>query len=275
MGTRSRLLGLAIVGAVSLAAGIAVAAERLTGAEPTDIPPVRYASTTRLHTDEYAGSNSDTILSTIVSRSRTTSLIAARLGAPPEWAQEAGVPSDATWAYFTVAVDGLGPEALRGIWEADLIGAALRDALMAANDEKLLNTTITLSSRADGKQHEISGALGNVEYGQRFHVSSEEGIRERTETGAERNDLDLIRFEVVRADQPAPRVRLETDDPNAFVQNAPRILQDIFGASDAFEGTYAEVVDSSDDLVYVTANTLRSGVGRTWIRPDLDPRRPN
>jgi hypothetical protein len=262
-----------IISVVSLAGSIAFAAERLGGSQKSDAPPVRYAKTTHSNPDAYQGMSSERILDAIVRRSRTTSLAAASLGAPPDWAQEVGAPGDASWAYFTVEVDRLGPHALRAIWEADLVGAALRDALMIAHKQALLSTTITLSSGSGEVLHETSGALGNVEHGQLFRVSSEQGVRERIAAAAGRNGLDLSRFEVLLADQPAPRVRLATDDPKGFVEHASKILQEIFGPSDTYEGTYAEVVDSSGELVYVAANTLRSGVGRTWVRPDLDPRR--
>lgn len=267
-----------IYAAAALATGAVVAAGTAVARtsaprEQESIQPVRYAPTASNSLYRaYRADTPDAILASLVARLGASRIVEARVGKPPSWAQEAGAPPDAAWAYFTVAVSSVGPEAKRAIWEADLVGAAAREAIPASGGPELLNSSLSLRLPS-GETLPATGGFGHVARGQVFAISDPATARANVRAGAAAQGLAVQRLDVLVPVQAAPAVVVTHADPEAFVANAGRIVHGVFGAPGTYEGLYLEVRDRQGEPFFIQANSYRSGTGRQWIRRDLDPRR--
>lgn len=264
--------------AAALAAGAVIAVgtaiARTSGPrEQAVIEPIRYTpAVSQSLYRAYRGGTPDEILASLVARSGASKIVEARIGKPPSWAEEAGAPPEAAWAYFTVAVPKLGPEANRAIWEADLVGAAAREAIPAAGGPEVLSSSLTLRLPS-GETFPGIGGFGNVTRGQVFSTLDPASAQANVRAGAATQGLAVRRLEVLVPVHAAPAVVVTSGNPEAFVANMGRIMEAVFGPPGTYEGLYLEVRDPQGEPFFMQVSSFRSGTGRRWIRRDLDPRR--
>lgn len=182
--------------------------------------------------------------------------------APPEL-------KDGKWLYFTVKAQSDSWEAIRSVWEADLVAGVFRDAMHALG-ETLFATRIALAL-PDGRVVDSSfGGLGDVTFHQQFDspdlASSDEELRDL----ASREGLKVLSIDYLKIDQIAPILVLETSEPARVVHDSGQLVLKLFGDPPRYEGYYLEVRDSGGDPVFVQSTAFRAGAGRWWVRPDLD-----
>lgn len=70
----------------------------------------------------------------------------------------------------------------------------------------------------------------------------------------------------------AVAVSARTREPEAFLgslASAEALVEDVFGAADAYEGVFLEVRDSAGEPFLIVATATRDGSGIVWLRPDL------
>lgn len=265
-----RTAPLALLAAVgSLAVGLALAATDSSN-------PVRFADSTESPVaNSLRGSTPTEKLDAIRARMGARNLVVAEVGAAPERFDptDGTVPpppefANAKWAYLTTRAPEYTWRALRSIWEADLAIGALRDA-MAADGEVLYSARISVQL-PNGQIASVPGGIGKVAAHQRF--APPEDPEAAVRAAAASLGLEVTSAEVLTADQAAPAVTVRTNDPAQFIARSHEIVSALFGEPLLYEGYYLRAEDQNGEAVFVRATSFRSGAGREWIRPDLNPR---
>ena len=272
------LSSVSLLGAsLGLAVATALLAQGAAGAaSPTQA--IQYAATTSASVTAQLNVNQSVaaLSKQTVLRFGGDAVTLLRVGGPPagwESTDEDGnliVAPSGRWIHATVAIPAVGVRAMRAMWEADIVIAALREQLEARSRRiPVLGAQIT-GRLPDGTETPIGGGIGVVRLAQDFGESSvaevESALRRRADAAA----LQITSIETLRPLQLAPAVVAVTHDPAGFVSEADARMNELFGGVAAYEAEYVEVRDRAGSLVFVQASAFRTGVGRRWIRPDLD-----
>jgi hypothetical protein len=250
---------------------------------PSDdaVTPVTYVlnSVAREPKIDYLGKSATELLPMIMDRLASERIVSGWVGGPPEGFEPTDgsvpAPSDfevGKWIYFEVSSPTDSGEALRSIWDADLVTGVLRDA-MRANGEVLYAAQISLILPDDTVVPNVAGGGGDVVFNQQFPTPSPDDAARSIIEAASSAGLVVESLEIVQLEQPAPALVVTTEDPKGFVDDAQGILNDIFGDPPTYEAYYVEVRDQAGQPVFFQATNFRIGAGHQWVRPDLDPRR--
>lgn len=200
--------------------------------------------------------------------------------APSGWRPWEGAPAsaplpDGIWVNGKVSISALGSPAVRPVWEANLVIAALRDQIHAsAAVPDVIGSQIS-GELPDGRLlPNIGGGIGSVEFGQAFSSASPvEATRDIRRNAAQLN-LRIDSIDIVTPLQVAPAVVATTRDVEGLIRNPDAVINALFGGLATYEGEYLEVRDAAGSPVFIQASAFRTGVGQRWYRADLDPRRP-
>jgi hypothetical protein len=201
------------------------------------------------------------------------------VGGPPSgWAftDEDGNPIPAPtgqWIHATVSIPAVGVRSMRAMWEADIAIASLREQLAVRSEPISVIGSQIVGRLPNGREAVIGGGLGAVVLGQDFGDKKSGVVENKIRRRSAEAGLEIVSVEVLHPVQDAPAVVAITDDPAVFVAEADERILALFGERGSYEAEYLEVRDSSGRPVFVQASSFRTGVGRRWVRPDLDPRR--
>jgi hypothetical protein len=92
----------------------------------------------------------------------------------------------------------------------------------------------------------------------------ESEIRSEISAAASKAGLHVLSIDILHADQPAPAVVVETDNPAQAVADASQITATLFGGNPpTYEGYYLEVKDAQYAVVFLRSPDFRSGAGRS------------
>jgi hypothetical protein len=268
--------GFGVVVATTVAVSATGASSTLSG----KIRPVRYSrGSLRLRVSATAPAFK---LRAIVERygGQAVRLGGVRIGGPPPgWKPTedgtTAAPPAGLWVYITVPASGLGAPAVRPVWEANLVVAALRDEVHAtAGSPDVVGSQVSAELPSGVVEPNVGGGVGDVMYDQAFSPATPGDITHELRARAAQMDLRIRSIDVLRPLQAAPAVVATTSNPEGFIQVADGKIDQLFGGLAAYEGEYLEVRDSSGSPIFIQASSFRTGVGQRWIRPDLDPRKP-
>jgi hypothetical protein len=222
----------------------------------------------------------DEMLGEILSRYGGTEIVGARLTGPPADFEptDGSVPTPpdflaGQWLHTAVTAGSDGPEAVRSFWEADLVAGALRDAMHNYGNTPLYASEIDLQLPDGTVMTGASGGIGDVAYDQEFTGDvTADGLNHDILSVLVDAGLTIKSVAIINADQSAPAIVAETSDPAGFVAKADPTLVAAYGVPPRYEGYYLEVDDEAGAPVFIQSTSFRTGVGRRWVRPDLDPR---
>lgn len=270
-----------VCASIGLVIAMALLAQGAAGAA-SPVHVIQYSETTSPSVTAQLDVNQsvDALSKETVVRSGGDSVTQLSVGGPPagwEYTDEEGNPVTApsgSWIHATVSIPAVGARSMRAIWEADIVIAALREQLEARSTRIPVLGAQIVGKLPDGIEIPIGGGIGDVQLAQDFGDASATEAEAAVRRNAAGAGLQITSLETLRPLQPAPAVVAYTDDPVAFVKEADGRINELFGGTAAYEAEYLEVRDRAGSLVFVQASTFRTGVGRRWIRPDLDPRSP-
>jgi hypothetical protein len=279
MRSKATQVGATLVAAAAVSTAFALTALGSPRNQKHRAVPVRYAVGKLALRSAGPGTPPGLLLRSIVGRYGGHAVATAGVGVggpPADWRpSEGGSAAPAPqglWVYASVPVKGLGAPAVRPVWEANLVVAALRDEVHAAGGSpEVIGSQVSGELPSSLVVPNIGGGVGDVVFGQRFAAAAPTvaaGIRSR----ATRLGLRVLTVDVLKPLQAAPAVVATTNDPAGFVDAADRNVNAVFGGVAVYEGEYLEVRAASGSPVFIQASTFRTGVGQRWIRPDLDPR---
>jgi hypothetical protein len=283
MRTRLLILGFAAAALGASVLGVVLTAPSASSNSTPDVTPTRY--TTKLLRIQ-AGRPSQppgALLRAIVARYGGHAVTAQEvtIGGPPEgWRpMEAGSPSrpipPGLWIDGTVPVQALGAPAVRPVWEANLVIAALRDEVHAAGaSDDVIGSQISGELPSGEVVPNIGGGIGNIVFGQAFSPVSPAQVQSDIRRNAAALKLRIKSLEVLTPLQAAPVVVASTQDVAGVLSNPDRIINTLFGGIATYEGEYLELRDSSGSPFFIQASAFRTGVGQRWYRKDVDPRVP-
>jgi hypothetical protein len=201
-------------------------------------------------------------------------------GPPAGWSPtEPGSPSQAApsglWINGTVPVRALGAPAVRPVWEANLVIAAVRDELHAqgASDD-VIGSQISGEFPSGEVAPNIGGGIGNIVFGQAFSDATPAQAESSIRRNAAALKLRIIALDVLKPLQVAPAVVASTRDVAGVLSNPDAVINALFGGIATYEGEYLELRDASGSPFFIQASTFRTGVGQRWYRSDVDPRLP-
>lgn len=258
-------------------AGVAYSLADNPGEPKADL--VDYAQNNRVHQPGVIGPPTE-MLNEILRRPGVHAIVAARIGGPPTGftGSEGNLPVPeqlalGRWLNSTVVVADDGPGALRAVWEADLVAGALRDAVHAGGGPEIVGSEIALRL-PDGRVLEHAfGGIGDIAYQQDFENPSASDLEAQIRRSFAEFGLEVTGFETVAIEQTAPAVVATSSDATSAVTDLHKIVTATFGLPPRYEGYYLEIRDTAGAPVVIRTAAFRSGVGHTWIRADLDPRR--
>lgn len=198
-------------------------------------------------------------------------------GPPAGWSPtEPGSPARAApsglWIDGTVPVQGLGAPAVRPVWEANLVIAALRDELHAAGaSDNVIGSQISGELPNGQIVPNIGGGIGNIVFGQAFSGATPAQAESAIRRNAAALKLRIISLDVLKPLQVAPAVVASTRDVAGVLSNPDQVINALFGGIATYEGEYLELRDASGSPFFIQASTFRTGVGQRWYRRDVDP----
>lgn len=218
------------------------------------------------------------VIDEIVSRFGGANVAAAVVGVPPEIvystddAGSSGRQRTATdhWLYMNVRVPAAGPRENLGLWEANLVAGAARDAILEKRLGTVLGETVNLVL-PDGSIADTLNGLGGPSTVAGTSLTPAE-IAAPIRASAESAGLSVRTVRVLTPSGAAPIVTATTRDPAGFVGSAhdTDFVARLFGGYGAHDGFFLEVYDAHGAAVYVQDFAARAGTGDLWIRPDLD-----
>jgi hypothetical protein len=266
------LLGAGGVGGVLAGFGTA------TGSPSQEPHPVQFAHAVTAPTS-VVPTTREAILATVASRMNANQhgIRAAfgrlAVGRPSENGPAMGTAANDA-LNVTVTAKGRGALAVKSEWEAELLGSAVNDELIAHGLAGLSTVAVTLELPS-GELVRVGSAYGNVVPEQQFKTTSAGTFERELRTGVADVGLTLNSITFERPQQLAPVIYATTADPPEWVHKAEReeTFQTMLGNYRDLEGFYIEVDDVSGNPVWVSSMSNRAGSGGSWIRPDLAPRR--
>jgi hypothetical protein len=187
-------------------------------------------------------------------------------------------PQDATWLQFDVSAASQ-PEGVRGFWQALLVAGAFRDESANRRLPYVAGKTITVRG-PDGSVLDEGQSLIEQPLGHDVTPASDATLTGILRSGATRAK---VRVRGISFAHPLGRAGAEvvvtTADANAFVRNRQTKLLDLLGplydpAHPQADGVYLEVLDSSGNVVTISAYSVRTGEGLGYTRPELQAIRP-
>ena len=166
-------------------------------------------------------------------------------------------------AQFTVRAPCECGRADRGLWQAELVAGALRDALRA-NGFYLIGQGTRLQVQGGKGGSTSGGCCGNIVYDQQFPTPPAREIASKIRAAAKGTGLRIQSVQIERVDQPAPMVVATTRTPKAIVERSGSLGAVLFGRTPSYEGYYLEVRTPHGPPFLILSTSLRSGVGTTW-----------
>jgi len=223
-------------------------------------------------------SQSQRILNRIVGRYGGNAIVSTRVGGPPPHyayvSRDKSVPRKfkvAKWAYITVRAPCDCGRANRAIWEATIVGAALRDA-MHRHHQFLYAAPVTLLL-PDGRKVTSGDGCCDVGEAARFPSRSNGDIRSAIRRSARGTGLHIDSITVLRPEQAAPAVVATTREGAQSIVNESNDLTRRFfflstrkyhRARPAYEGYYLEVRRPNGQPFLILHTSFRSGAGGIW-----------
>lgn len=230
-----------------------------------------------------SASQSQRALNTIAARYGGSAIVSTRIGGPPPHyayvSREKPVPRKfkvAKWAYITVRAPCNCGRANRAIWEATVVGAALRDDLRARH-QYLYAAPVTLLLPDGRKVKTGTGCCGVAEI-TRFASRSSREIRSTIRRAAHGTGLHIDSIAVLRPEQAAPAVVATTRKSRQSIVNESDDLTRRFfflptrkyhRARPAYEGYYLEVRRPNGKPFLILTTSFRSGSGGIWAPMNL------
>jgi len=273
----STLAGLALVAGV----GTALAVHSIDSSS-TKIRPLTYAKRVGrapvVRRQTVQGRSPNELLDLLMARLAAPAMLQGEVSSTPAGYRATEDPNavpppgalDGPWAHLRVLVPDAGVGSMLPLWQADLLVGDLREEMHIANaSSPLFGEAITLVTPSGSVANTINTNIGDIAYGQQFSDASDAAIRSSVERGAAAAGVSLKSITVLNGLNPAPRVVVAAANPAQYVSNADMEEHTIFHDPRTYEGVYLEVDDSSGDPVLISWSSFRTGIGQTWIRPDL------
>jgi hypothetical protein len=275
-------IGVAVPAVLAAVAVFAAVAGPSSSADHA-VQPVRYVPGSLDAAALRSGQSPGSLLRDLVARYGGHALRADSLAigsAPSGWRPTEGAPAsaplpDGIWVNGTVAIPASGAAAVRPVWEANLVIAALRDRVHAGGASPDVIGSQISGELPDGRVlPNIGGGIGNVAFLQAFSTASPgEAVRDVRRNAATLG-LRIDSIDVLTPLQAAPAVVATTHDVAGLIRNPDAVVNALFGGIARYEGEYLEVRDAAGSPVFIQASAFRTGVGQRWYRADLDPRQP-
>jgi len=273
---RTKFLVAAVLTFLAMSAGIAWGVTSIA----RHSTPAHYVANNEIRTPiGLLGETPAEKLKAILDRVGPGAISRASIGGPPAGFDptDGSVPTPRAfivgkWAYFTVRAPSYSWEIIKPGWEADLVSGALRDAMHA--DRQTLYASRVSFELPDGtviNNGAFGAGTGKIVPQQSFPTPPRDSIDASIRDGAQSAGLRISTVQILSADQPAPAVVAESDDPASFLAQISDHIADLFGDPPRYEGYYLQVNDAAGKPFYVGAFSYRLGNGHEWIRPDLDP----
>ena len=283
MRTRLLILGCAAAALGASVLGVVLTAQTASSNSTPGVMPVRYSKKVlRIQTGR-PSQPPGLLLRAVVARyggHAVTAQGVAVAGPPAGWSpSEAGSPPrpnpNGLWIDGTVPVQALGAPAVRPVWEANLVIAALRDEVHAAGaSDDVIGSQISGELPSGELLPNIGGGIGDVAFGQAFSAASPAQVQGDIRRNAAALKLRIESIDVLTPLQAAPAVVASTRDVDGVVSNPDAVINALFGGIATYEGEYLELRDSSGSPFFIQASAFRTGVGQRWFRKDVDPHTP-
>jgi hypothetical protein len=206
------------------------------------------------------------VISTIANRSGSSTIRSAGLGSAPN------VPGarPGIYLHFVVDADAADQTAIRAEWGADLVEGAVADAFAFGGQGRVVGSTIDLSLPNGSVLPDVTGGMGDITPGQDFSSASDEQIKSTLAAALNNDGLTPVSIDILHADQPAPAVVAETNDPEGAAAKVDQTLHDLFGMNPPiYEGFYFELRDSGGTPLVIASAAYRAGAGRSWTNPQV------
>lgn len=283
MSKRAKMVVALAVPAVLAAVAVFAAVAGPSSSADHAVKPVRYTAGSLNPASVRSGQPPGAVLRDLVATygGRFLRPDSLAIGGPPAgWRPWEGAPAsaplpDGIWVNGTVAIPALGASAVRPVWEANLVIAALRDRLHAGGASPDVIGSQISGELPDGRMlPNIGGGIGNVDFLQAFSAASPGDVQRDIRRNAASLNLRVDSLAVLTPLQVAPAVVVTTHDVAGLIRNPDAVINALFGGIAKYEGEYLEVRDAAGSAVFIQASAFRTGVGQRWYRPDLDPRRP-
>jgi hypothetical protein len=251
-------LAAALIGLLAAGGGLALAYNE-------KVSPDRYVPQgAERQWGEFIGRTPQQILNDVLARYGGDAVVAASIdGPPPDYQPNGGPGETGKWAYFTVRASSESREAIRAIWEADLVAGVLRDGMLA-NGEVLFSTRTSLLLPDGTTIPNVAGGIGNVSPNEQFNTPPAKEVPNQIENAASAAGLHVQSIQVLLPAQPAPVVVATIEDPTAVSEEWPALATKIFGQPPTYEGYYLEVRDTEGRPIFIQATDFRIGAGHQW-----------